>query len=81
MDRHQADAATTSALEGKPELSVARVEWVQHQSMAIGESLKMPLAVRNFALGQRGRSDARPTPTPYVGPLVLYGTQRVARFN
>jgi len=32
----------------------ARVEWVQHQSMAVGESLNVPPAVRNVTLRQRG---------------------------
>jgi FAD-dependent urate hydroxylase len=31
-----------------------RVEWVQRQSMAVGESLTMPSAVRNAARRERG---------------------------
>ena len=32
----------------------ARVEWVQHQSMAVGEILTAPSAVRNATLRERG---------------------------
>jgi 2-polyprenyl-6-methoxyphenol hydroxylase-like FAD-dependent oxidoreductase len=44
----------------------ARVEWVQHQSMAIGESLTMASAVRNATLRQRGNEAMHAR----FGPLV-----------
>jgi 2-polyprenyl-6-methoxyphenol hydroxylase-like FAD-dependent oxidoreductase len=47
-------ATVASALASYVSRRKARVEWVQHQSMAIGESLKMPSAVRNATLRQRG---------------------------
>jgi 2-polyprenyl-6-methoxyphenol hydroxylase-like FAD-dependent oxidoreductase len=31
-----------------------RVKWVQHQSMAVGEILRVPSALRNTALRERG---------------------------
>jgi 2-polyprenyl-6-methoxyphenol hydroxylase-like FAD-dependent oxidoreductase len=43
-----------------------RVEWVQHQSMAVGESLIMPSAVRNAMLRQRGNEAMHAR----FGPLV-----------
>jgi FAD-dependent urate hydroxylase len=47
-------ATVASALHSYVSRRKARVEWVQHQSMAIGESLKMQSAVRNATLRQRG---------------------------
>jgi FAD-dependent urate hydroxylase len=47
-------ATVANALASYVSRRKARVEWVQHQSMAIGESLKMPSAVRNATLRQRG---------------------------
>ena len=43
-----------------------RVEWVQHQSMAIGESLTVPSAVRNPAMRERGNEAMQAR----FGPLV-----------
>jgi 2-polyprenyl-6-methoxyphenol hydroxylase-like FAD-dependent oxidoreductase len=50
----RAAATVASALAGYVSRRKARVEWVQHQSMAIGESLIIPSAVRNATLRQRG---------------------------
>jgi 2-polyprenyl-6-methoxyphenol hydroxylase-like FAD-dependent oxidoreductase len=49
-------AATTvdGALASYVDRRKARVEWVQRQSMAVGESLTVPSAVRNTALRERG---------------------------
>ena len=50
----RAAATAESALAVYVNRRKARVEWVQHQSMVIGESLIMPSAVRNATLRQRG---------------------------
>jgi 2-polyprenyl-6-methoxyphenol hydroxylase-like FAD-dependent oxidoreductase len=49
-------AATTvdGALSSYVDRRKARVGWVQRQSMAVGESLTVPSAVRNTALRERG---------------------------
>jgi 2-polyprenyl-6-methoxyphenol hydroxylase-like FAD-dependent oxidoreductase len=48
-----------------------RVEWVQHQSMAVGESLTVPAAVRNPALRERGDEAMQAR----FGPLVAARTR------
>jgi 2-polyprenyl-6-methoxyphenol hydroxylase-like FAD-dependent oxidoreductase len=49
-------AATTveRALASYVKRRRARVEWVQHESMAVGEHLTVPSAVRNAALRKCG---------------------------
>jgi len=61
-------AATTveAALESYVRRRKPRVEWVQHQSMAVGESLIIPSAVRNATLCQRGNEAMHAR----FGPLV-----------
>ena len=43
-----------SALANYVNRRTARVKWVQHQSMAVGDILTVPSAVRNAALRERG---------------------------
>jgi 2-polyprenyl-6-methoxyphenol hydroxylase-like FAD-dependent oxidoreductase len=50
----RASATVESALASYVSRRKARVEWVQLQSMAVGESLTVPPAVRNATLRQRG---------------------------
>ena len=50
----RAAATLESALARYTSRRTPRVEWVQHQSMAAGESLTVPAAVRNAALRERG---------------------------
>jgi 2-polyprenyl-6-methoxyphenol hydroxylase-like FAD-dependent oxidoreductase len=50
----RAAATVESALASYANRRKARVEWVQRQSMAVGESLTMPSAVRNAMFRQRG---------------------------
>jgi 2-polyprenyl-6-methoxyphenol hydroxylase-like FAD-dependent oxidoreductase len=61
-----AQATVESALASYVNRRKPRVEWVQHQSMAVGESLTMPSAVRNAALRERGTEAMRGR----FGPLV-----------
>ena len=61
-----AQATVESALASYVNRRKPRVEWVQHQSMAVGESLIMPSAVRNAALRERGTEAMRGR----FGPLV-----------
>jgi FAD-dependent urate hydroxylase len=44
----------------------ARAEWVQHQSMAVGEILTVPSSVRNAALRERGNETMRSRFAPLV---------------
>jgi 2-polyprenyl-6-methoxyphenol hydroxylase-like FAD-dependent oxidoreductase len=62
----RAAATVESALASYVIRRKARVGWVQHQSMAVGESLIMPSAVRNAALRQRGNEAMHAR----FGPLV-----------
>jgi 2-polyprenyl-6-methoxyphenol hydroxylase-like FAD-dependent oxidoreductase len=62
----RAAATVESALASYVSRRKARVEWVQHQSMAVGESLIMPSAVRNAMLRQRGNEAMHAR----FGPLV-----------
>ena len=62
----RAAATVESALASYVSRRKARVEWVQHQSMAVGESLVMPSAVRNAMLHQRGNEAMHAR----FGPLV-----------
>src|ERR1700737_2626925 len=69
----RAAAPVESALASYVSRRKPRVEWVQHQSMAVGESLIMPSAVRNALLRQRGNEamHARFGPlvsAPWFGP-------------
>jgi 2-polyprenyl-6-methoxyphenol hydroxylase-like FAD-dependent oxidoreductase len=50
----RAAASVESALTRYVNRRRARVEWVQHQSMAVGEMLAVPSMVRNPALRARG---------------------------
>ena len=61
-----AQATVESALASYVNRRKPRVEWVQLQSMAVGESLTMPSAVRNAALRERGTEAMRAR----FGPLV-----------
>ena len=61
-----AQATVESALASYVNRRKPRVEWVQHQSMTVGESLTMPSAVRNAALRERGTEAMRGR----FGPLV-----------
>jgi 2-polyprenyl-6-methoxyphenol hydroxylase-like FAD-dependent oxidoreductase len=47
-------ATVESALGSYVNRRKARVNWVQHQSMAVGEIITVPSAVRNAALRERG---------------------------
>ena len=62
----RAAATVDSALASYVSRRKPRVEWVQHQSMAVGESLIMPSAVRNALLRQRGNEAMHAR----FGPLV-----------
>jgi 2-polyprenyl-6-methoxyphenol hydroxylase-like FAD-dependent oxidoreductase len=62
----RAAATMESALASYVSRRKARVEWVQHESMAVGESLIMPSAVRNATLRQRGNEAMHAR----FGPLV-----------
>jgi hypothetical protein len=55
-----------SALAGYVNRRRGRVKWVKHQSMAVGEILTVPTAVRNAALRERGNE----TMKSRFGPLV-----------
>lgn len=50
----RASATVESALESYVNRRKLRVEWVQRQSMAVGDILKMPSAVRNPGLREAG---------------------------
>ena len=50
----RAAATVESALASYAKRRRARVEWVQRQSMAVGEILTAPSAVRNATLRERG---------------------------
>ena len=50
----RAAATVESALTRYVNRRSARVEWVQHQSMAVGEILAVPSPARNPALRARG---------------------------
>jgi 2-polyprenyl-6-methoxyphenol hydroxylase-like FAD-dependent oxidoreductase len=50
----RAAATVENALASYVSRRKPRVEWVQHQSMTVGESLIRPLALRNAALRERG---------------------------
>ena len=62
----RAAATVESALASYVSRRKPRVEWVQHQSMAVGESLIIPSAVRNATLCQRGNEAMHAR----FGPLV-----------
>src|SRR6266851_7403178 len=62
----RAAATVESALASYVSRRKDRVEWVQHQSMAVGESLIIPSAVRNAMLRQRGNEAMHAR----FGPLV-----------
>ena len=62
----RAAATVENALASYVSRRKPRVEWVQHQSMAVGESLIMPSAVRNATLRQRGNEAMHAR----FGPLV-----------
>ena len=62
----RAAATVESALASYANRRKARVEWVQRQSMAVGESLTMPSAVRNAMFRQRGNEAMHAR----FGPLV-----------
>ena len=62
----RAAATVESALASYVSRRKPRVEWVQHQSMAVGESLTVPSAVRNAALRERGNEAMQAR----FGPLV-----------
>ncbi len=61
-----AAATVESALANYVGRRKPRVEWVQHQSMAIGESLTVPAAIRNAALREGGNEAMHAR----FGPLV-----------
>ena len=62
----RAAATVESALTSYVNRRKARVKWVQHQSMAIGEIITVPSAVRNAALRERGNEAMKSR----FGPLV-----------
>jgi 2-polyprenyl-6-methoxyphenol hydroxylase-like FAD-dependent oxidoreductase len=62
----RAAATVESALTSYVNRRTARVKWVQHQSMAVGKILTVPLAVRSAALRERGDEAMRSR----FGPLV-----------
>ena len=63
----RASATVESALASYVSRRKPRVEWVQHQSMALAESLTTgPPAVRNAALRERGNEAMQAR----FGPLV-----------
>jgi 2-polyprenyl-6-methoxyphenol hydroxylase-like FAD-dependent oxidoreductase len=62
----RAAVTVESALANYVSRRKPRVEWVQHQSMAVGESLIMPSIVRNATLRQRGNEAMQAR----FGPLV-----------
>jgi 2-polyprenyl-6-methoxyphenol hydroxylase-like FAD-dependent oxidoreductase len=62
----RAAVTVESALANYVSRRKPRVEWVQRQSMAVGESLTIPSAVRNAALRERGDE----TTQARFGPLV-----------
>jgi FAD-dependent urate hydroxylase len=62
----RAAATVESALASYVSRRKPRVEWVQHQSMAIEESLTVPSAVRNPAMRERGNEAMQAR----FGPLV-----------
>jgi FAD-dependent urate hydroxylase len=62
----RAAATVDSALASYVKRRKSRVEWVQRQSMAVGESLNMPAAVRNTALRENGNQMMQAR----FGPLV-----------
>ncbi|MFZ0066925.1 MAG: FAD-dependent monooxygenase [Pseudolabrys sp.] len=55
----RAAATVENALASYVSRRKPRVEWVQHQSMAVGESLTIPSAARNGALRERGNETLR----------------------
>jgi 2-polyprenyl-6-methoxyphenol hydroxylase-like FAD-dependent oxidoreductase len=60
----RAAATVESALANYVSQRKPRVEWVQHQSMAVGEALTVPAAVRNPALRERAMKRCRPASAP-----------------
>jgi hypothetical protein len=61
-----------SALASYVNRRKARVKWVQHQSMAVGEILTVPSTVRNAALRERGNeSHEVPLRPSRAGPLAF----------
>jgi 2-polyprenyl-6-methoxyphenol hydroxylase-like FAD-dependent oxidoreductase len=62
----RAAATVESALASYVSRRKSRVEWVQHQSMAAGESLTLPSTVRNPAVRERGNEAMQAR----FGPLV-----------
>jgi FAD-dependent urate hydroxylase len=62
----RAAATVESALASYVSRRKPRVEWVQHQSMAVGENLTVPAEVRNAALRERGKEAMQAR----FGPLV-----------
>ena len=64
---HRGRRPKAAALAKYENRRTARVKWVQHQSMAVGESLALPSAMRNAALRERGKEAMQAR----FGPLVL----------
>jgi 2-polyprenyl-6-methoxyphenol hydroxylase-like FAD-dependent oxidoreductase len=62
----RAAATIEGALASYEKRRMARVKWVQHQSMAVGEILTVPSAVRNAVLRENGGEAMRAR----FGPLV-----------
>jgi 2-polyprenyl-6-methoxyphenol hydroxylase-like FAD-dependent oxidoreductase len=65
-DELRAAATVESALASYVSRRKPRVQWVQKQSMAVGEILTVPSAVRNAALRERGNEAMQSR----FGPLV-----------
>jgi 2-polyprenyl-6-methoxyphenol hydroxylase-like FAD-dependent oxidoreductase len=61
-----AAATVENALTSYVNRRKARVEWVQQQSMAVGETLAMPPAVRNAGLRERGNAAMQARFSPLV---------------
>jgi 2-polyprenyl-6-methoxyphenol hydroxylase-like FAD-dependent oxidoreductase len=62
----RAAPAVESALARYASRRKSRVEWVQHQSMAVQETLTQPSAIRNAAVRERGNEMMQAR----FGPLV-----------
>jgi 2-polyprenyl-6-methoxyphenol hydroxylase-like FAD-dependent oxidoreductase len=63
----RAAATVESALASYASRRKSRVKWVQHQSMAVQETLAQPSAIRNAAVRERGNEMMQSR----FGPLVL----------
>jgi 2-polyprenyl-6-methoxyphenol hydroxylase-like FAD-dependent oxidoreductase len=64
----RAAATVESALASYVNRRRPRVEWVQHQSMAVEESLTMPSAARNAMLSEQGDQMVQTRFGPLVAP-------------